>query len=190
MHCRSNCQAMLFYAYCAIISQLYVILCLLSYGAHFGLLCLLCHNKPTVCHTMPTRVPCYAYNVILKLQHLLWHTMLTNTMPIFHNKPPVCQNLPTKVQCYPYYNILRCSAYCGILCNNKPTMPIDRQPRRFIYPKDGGRFDAPKMHVFTHLLRKCFTGKSKVRLRPPKSTIYGGSKWPLFTPKTAWIKIA
>ena len=67
---------------------------------------------------------------------------------------------------------------------------IDRQPRRFIYPKDGGRFDAPKMHVFTHLLRKCFTGKSKVRLRPPKSTIYGGSKWPLFTPKTAWIKIA
>ena len=69
-------------------------------------------------------------------------------------------------------------------------LPIDRQPRRFIYPKDGGRFDAPKMHVFTHLLRKCFTGKSKVRLRPPKSTIYGGSKWPLFTPKTAWIKIA
>ena len=54
---------MLFYAYCAIISQIYVILCLLSYGAHFGLLCLLCHNKPTVCHTMPTRVPCYAYNV-------------------------------------------------------------------------------------------------------------------------------
>ena len=47
MHCRSNCRAMLFYAYCAIISQLYVILCLLSYGAHFGLLCLLCHNKPT-----------------------------------------------------------------------------------------------------------------------------------------------
>ena len=67
---------------------------------------------------------------------------------------------------------------------------LDRQPRRFIYPKDGGRFDAPKMHVFTHLLRKCFTGKSKVRLRPPKSTIYGGSKWPLFIPKTAWIKIA
>ena len=54
MHCRSNCRAMFFYAYCAIISQLYVILCLLSYGAHFGLLCLLCHNKPTVCHTMPT----------------------------------------------------------------------------------------------------------------------------------------
>ena len=97
MHCRSNCRAMLFYAYCAIISQLYVILCLLSYGAHFGLLCLLCHNKPTVCHAMPTRVPCYAYNVILKLQHLLWHTMLTNTMPIFHNKPHVCHNLPTKV---------------------------------------------------------------------------------------------
>ena len=55
MHCRSNCRAMLFYAYCAIISQLYVILCLLSYGAHFGLLCLLCHNKPTVYHTMPTK---------------------------------------------------------------------------------------------------------------------------------------
>ena len=73
---------------------------------------------------------------------------------------------------------------------NAVTLKIDRQPRRFIYPKDGGRFDAPKMHVFTHLLRKCFTGKSKVRLRPPKSTIYGGSKWPLFTPKTAWIKIA
>ena len=72
----------------------------------------------------------------------------------------------------------------------KQTNWTDRQPRRFIYPKDGGRFDAPKMHVFTHLLRKCFTGKSKVRLRPPKSTIYGGSKWPLFTPKTAWIKIA
>ena len=66
---------------------------------------------------------------------------------------------------------------------------LDQQPRRFIYPKDGGRFDAPKIHVFTHLLRKCFTGKSKVRLRPPKSTIYGGSKWPLFTPKTAWIKL-
>ena len=97
MHCRSNCRAMLFYAYCAITSQLYVMLCLLSYGAHFGLICLLCHNKPTVCHTMPTTVPCYAYNVILKLQHLLWHTMLTNTMPIFHNKPPVCHNLPTKV---------------------------------------------------------------------------------------------
>ena len=76
------------------------------------------------------------------------------------------------------------------LCNFLSTRQIDRQPRRFIYPKDGGRFDAPKMHVFTHLLRKCFTGKSKVRLRPPKSTIYWGSKWPLFTPKTAWIKIA
>ena len=37
---------------------------------------------------------------------------------------------------------------------------LDRQPRRFIYPKDGGRFDAPKIHVFTHLLRKCFTGTS------------------------------
>ena len=111
MRCRSNCRAMLFYAYCATISQLYVILCLLSYGAHFGLLCLLCHNKPTVCHTMPTRVPCYVYNVILKLQHLLWHTMLTNTMPIFHNKPPVSHNLPTKVSCYSYYNILSCSAY-------------------------------------------------------------------------------
>ena len=97
IYCRSNCRAMLFYAYCATISQLYVILCLLSYGAHFGLLCLLIHNKLTLCHTMPTRVPCYAYNVILKLQHLLWHTMLTNTMPIYHNKPPVCHNLPTKV---------------------------------------------------------------------------------------------
>ena len=91
------CRAMLCYAYCAIISQLYVILCLLSYGAHWGLLCLLIHDKPTVCHTMPTRVPCYAYKVILKLQHLLWHTMLTNVMPIFHSKPPVCHNLPTKV---------------------------------------------------------------------------------------------
>ena len=76
-----------------------------------------------------------------------------------------------------------------ITCFSSPLF-LDRQPRRFIYPKDGGRFDAPKMHVFTHLLRQCFTGKSKVRLRPPKSTIYGGSKWPLFTPKTAWIKIA
>ena len=75
-------------------------------------------------------------------------------------------------------------------CSRLIDFVVDRQPRRFIYPKDGGRFDAPKMHVFTHLLRKCFTGKSKVRLRPPKSTIYGGSKWPLFTPKTAWIKIA
>ena len=72
----------------------------------------------------------------------------------------------------------------------RPRTRLDRQPRRFIYPKDGGRFDALKMHVFTHLLRKCFTGKSKVRLRPPKSTIYEGSKWPLFTPKTAWMKIA
>ena len=91
MHCRSNCQAMLFYAYCAIISQLYVILCLLSYSAHFGLLCLLCHNKPVLCHAMPTRVPCYAYNVILKLQHLQWHTMLTNTMPIFSITSLLCR---------------------------------------------------------------------------------------------------
>ena len=60
MHCRSNCRAMLFYSYCAIISQLYVILCLLSYGAHFGLLCLLCHNKPTVCHTRDGNSAAYA----------------------------------------------------------------------------------------------------------------------------------
>ena len=122
------CRAMLFYAYCAIISQLYVILCLLSYGAHFGLLCLLCHTKPTVCYTMPTRVPCYAYYVILKLQHLLWHTMLTNTMPIFHNKPPVCHNLPTKVNAIPiiiYYAAVPTVGYCAIisqlclLCHSK-----------------------------------------------------------------------
>ena len=122
------CRAKLFYAYCAIISQLYVILCLLSYGAHFGLLCLLCHNKPTVCHTMPTRVPCYAYYVILKLQHLLWHTMLTNTMPIFHNKPPVCHNLPTKVNAIPtiiYYAAVPTVGYRAIisqlclLCHSK-----------------------------------------------------------------------
>ena len=50
---------------------------------------------------------------------------------------------------------------------------IDRQPRRFIYPKDGGRFDAPKIHVFAHLLRKCFTGKPKVRLRPPNPQFMG-----------------
>ena len=67
---------------------------------------------------------------------------------------------------------------------------IDWQPRRFMYPKDSGRFDAPKIHLFTQLLRKCFTGKPKVRLRPSKSTIYGWSKWPLFTPKTTWVKIA
>ena len=48
------CRAMLYYAYSTIISQLFVMLCLLSYGAHCGLLRLLCHNKPTVCHTMPT----------------------------------------------------------------------------------------------------------------------------------------
>ena len=70
------------------------------------------------------------------------------------------------------------------------TVCLERQPRRLIYLKDDGRFDAPKIHVFTQLLRKCFTGKPKVRLRPPKFTIYGGSKWPLFTPKTAWIKIS
>ena len=75
-----------------------VILCLLSYGAHCGLLCLLCRNRPTVCHTTPTRVPSYAYNVILKLQYLLWHTMLTHSMPIFHYKSPVCHNLPTKIE--------------------------------------------------------------------------------------------
>ena len=68
---------------------------------------------------------------------------------------------------------------------------IDRQPRRLIYLKDGGRFDAPKIHdVFTQLLRKCFTGEPKVRLRPPKSRTYGASKRTLLTSKTAWIKIA
>ena len=65
---------------------------------------------------------------------------------------------------------------------------LDRQPRRFSYPKDGGRFDATKMHVFTHLLRKCFTGKSKVRLRPPKSTIYGGVKMAFIYPKDGMDK--
>ena len=36
MHCRSNCRAMLFYAYCAIISQLYVILCPVADPENFG----------------------------------------------------------------------------------------------------------------------------------------------------------
>ena len=128
MPCRSNMPS--YVILCLLCQANYmsyfdVILSLLSHGAHCGLLCLLCHNKPTVCHTMPTRVPCYAYNVILKLQHLLWHTKRTNTVLclFFHNKPPVCHNLPTKVQYCPYYNILSCSAYSGILCNNKPTMP-------------------------------------------------------------------
>ena len=31
-------------------------------------------------------------------------------------------------------------------------MHLERQPRRFVYPKDGGGFDAPKIHVFTQLL--------------------------------------
>ena len=116
------CRAMLYYAYCAIISQLNVILYLLSHSAHCGLLCLLCHNKPTVCYTMPTRVPCYAYNVILSCSIYCGTLCLLMLCLFFHNKPPVCNNLPTKVSCYPCYNILSCSAYCGILCNNKPTM--------------------------------------------------------------------
>ena len=74
---------------------------------------------PTVCHTMPTRVPCYAYNVILSCST----NCGKNTLPIFPNKPRGCRNLPTKMSCYPYYNILSCRAYCGILCNNKATMP-------------------------------------------------------------------
>ena len=53
-------------------------------------------------------------------------------------------------------------------------MPLDRQPKRFIYPEDGGRFDAPKIHVFTQVLRKCFTGKPKVRLRPPNPQFMRG----------------
>ena len=65
-----------YYAYCAIINKL----------------CQLSHNKPTVCHTMFTRVPCYAYKCHSKLQRLLWHTMLTNTMPIF----------PLQASCMPY----------------------------------------------------------------------------------------
>ena len=115
------CRAMLYYAYCAIISQLwYVILCLRSYGAHYSPLCLLCHSKPTVCHAMPTRVPCYAYNVILSCSTCCGTPCLLIPYLFFRNKPRVCHNLPIKVSCYPYY---RCSAYCGILCNNKPTMP-------------------------------------------------------------------
>ena len=130
MHCRSNCRAMLYYAYCAIISQLYVILCLLSYGAHFGLLCLLCHNKPTVCHTMPTRVPCYAYNVTLKLQHLLWYTMLTNIILCLFSITSLlyviicllrCNAIPTII----YYAAVSTVGYCAIisqlclLCHSK-----------------------------------------------------------------------
>ena len=91
------CRAMLYYAYCAIISQLYVILCLRSYGAHCGLLCLLCHTKPTVCHTMPTRVPCYAYNVILSCSTYCGALCLLILYLFFHNKPRVCHNLPTNV---------------------------------------------------------------------------------------------
>ena len=51
-------------------------------------------------------------------------------------------------------------------CNTNSKV-INRQPRKFIYPKDGGRVDVPKMYVFTQLLRKSFTGKPKVRLKPP-----------------------
>ena len=92
-------------------------------GAHCGLLCLLCHSKPTVCHTMPTRGPCYAYNVILSCSTYCGTPCLLILCLFFHNEPSVCHNLPTKVSCYPYYNILSCSAYYGILCNKKPTMP-------------------------------------------------------------------
>ena len=74
--------------------------------------------------------------------------------------------------------------------SNERYVPIRPTAQKVYLPQRRRKvFDAPKMHVFTHLLRKCFTDKSKVRLRPPKCTIYGGSKWPLFTPKTAWIKI-
>ena len=114
------CRAMLYYAYCAAISQVYVILCLLS---HCGLLCFLCHSKLIVCHTMPNRVPCYAYNVILSCSTYCGTPCLLILCLFFHNKPCVCHNLPTKVSCYPYYNILSCSACCRILCNNKPTIP-------------------------------------------------------------------
>ena len=112
----------------------YVILCLLCHNTpticHIiptnllcPLLCLLCHSKPTVCHTMPTRVPCYAYNVMLSCSTYCGTPCLLILYLFFHNKPRVCHNLPTKESCYPYYNILSCSAYCGIPCNNKPTIP-------------------------------------------------------------------
>ena len=63
-----------------------------------------------------------------------------------------------------------------IIPSHLNVLNLDWQPRWFIYLKDGERFDAIKMQVFSQLLRKCFTGSSKLWLRPPKSTIYGGSK--------------
>ena len=119
MHCRSNCRAMLFYAYCAIISQLYVILCLLSYGAHFGLLCLLCHTKPTVCHTMPTRVPCYAYCGTLCLLILCLFSITSLLYVIICLLR--CNAIPTII----YYAAVPTVGYCAIisqlclLCHSK-----------------------------------------------------------------------
>ena len=89
----------------------YVILCLLCHNqptiCHTmptKLLCLLCHNKRTVCHTMPTRGPCFAYNVILSCSTYCGTPCLLILYLFFHNKPRVCHNLPTKVSCYPHCN--------------------------------------------------------------------------------------
>ena len=121
MHCRSNCRTMLFYAYCAIISQLYVILCLLSYGAHFGLLCLLCHNKPTVCHTMPTMsyqsCSTYCGTLCLLILSLFSITSLLYVIICLLR----CNAIPTII----YYAAVPTVGYCAIisqlclLCHSK-----------------------------------------------------------------------
>ena len=57
--------------------------------------------------------------------------------------------------------------------NDPPTVEIDGSQEGLFTPKDRKRFDALKMHVFTQLLRKYFTGEPKVQVRLTKSTIYG-----------------
>ena len=49
----------------------------------------------------------------------------------------------------------------------------------------------PKIDVFTHLFKKTFYWQAKAKsAKTSPNLFYGKSKWPLFTPKTAWIKIA
>ena len=94
----------------------------------YAILCLLCHNKPTTCHTLmsnyafkatvPT-VAYYAYCAIISLLYAIGcHVMPENVIlscstscgtlclvilcQFFYNKPTVCHFLPTKMSCYPY----------------------------------------------------------------------------------------
>ena len=60
----------------------------------YVILCLLCHNQPTICHTMPTKLLCL----------------------LCHNKRTVCHTMPTRGPCFAYNVILSCSTYCGTPC--------------------------------------------------------------------------